>query len=75
MSKKDRKEDRELDGLILGALKRAIEGQRMDVAEHLLVALELLGSKAAEEGEDLPAEPGLAEAYGMMPKSAKPPSR
>ena len=65
----------ELNDLLLAAFKRAMADQRTDVAEHLLLALELLGEQAEGEGEHPPGESRLAEAYRMITKLAKPPLR
>ena len=63
---------RELENLVLTAFKRALADQRPDVAEHLLVALELLGRGSVDEGQDAELEPQLTEAYRMIAKLAKP---
>lgn len=64
----------ELDDLILAAFKRASADGRMDVAEHLLSALETVGGRPirGEEGE---VGLRVAEAYGMIATLDRPPER
>ena len=64
----------ELNNLLLAAFKRAMADERTDVAEHLLLALELLGEQA-ERGEQPPDESAVAKAYRMITKLPKRPSR
>ena len=63
----------ELSDLLMTAFKRAIADGQMDVAEHLLQALELLG-KQAKGGGQSPTESRVTEAYWMITKLGKPPS-
>lgn len=65
----------ELEHLVLAAFERALADQRADIAEHLLVALELLGRESVDEGQEGKLEPRLIQAYRMIAKSAKPPPR
>jgi hypothetical protein len=64
----------ELDDLILAAFKRAFADGRMDVAEHLLIALETVSGRPAGDEE---AEIGLrvGAAYGMITKLGERPER
>ena len=61
----------ELDDLILAALRPFVHG-RMDVAEHLLLALETVGGRStAGAGGELGVR--VSEAYGMITKLGVPP--
>ena len=66
--------DAELDDLILAAFQRALGDGRMDVAEHLLLALETVGGRsAAGAGGEIGLR--VSEAYGMITKLGGPPNR
>ena len=61
-----------LDDLVLAAFHRAVAAERLDVAEHLLLALEALAKGDNRTGDDSDWLPQLAEAYRSIGKKTDP---
>ncbi len=61
-----------LDDLVLAAFHRAMAAERLDVAEHLLQALEALSKGSDPIHDESDWLPQLAEAYRWIGKKTNP---
>jgi len=60
-----------LDDLVLTAFRRASDEDRLDVAEHLLCALETLADVGREAHRRIPAQARLIQAYRVIAHRAE----
>ncbi len=60
-----------LDDLVLTAFRRASDEDRLDVAEHLLCALETLADVGGEAHRRVPSQARLNQAYRVIAHRAE----